>query len=110
MPLFSSIQIGLAIRNARKKKSAEIGFGFTRKMLADAIEESVQIISLLEAGKYYPDFEHIQKISKICGVTIEDLVGKNFNSMDDYLAAIQEATKNQSPNANKDSCISTDPY
>ena len=47
LPLFTSSQIGLTIRKARKKKSAEIGFGFTRKMLADAIEEPVQIVTLL---------------------------------------------------------------
>lgn len=110
MPLLTSSQIGLTIRKARKKKSAQIGFGFTRKMLADAIEEPVQIITLLEAGKYYPDFEHIQKISEACGVTIEFLVGTHFDSLDAYVAAIKKATENLSPDADKKDCIVIDPY
>nr|WP_274380949.1 helix-turn-helix transcriptional regulator [Desulforadius tongensis] len=91
-------------------KSAQVGFGYTRKLLADAMEEPVHIIGKLEAGEYYPDFEHIKKISEICGVSIEFLVGEDFQSMDSYFKAIHEATKNKDVNAPKKHCIDGDPY
>ncbi|WP_031513735.1 helix-turn-helix domain-containing protein [Desulfofalx alkaliphila] len=93
MALLSSSLIGMNIRKARMNKSAEIGFGYTKKMLADDLNENVHIVNVLESGRFYPDYEHLQKISKICGVTMEFLVGEEFEGADDYYKAIHEATK-----------------
>lgn len=98
MPLYDSTEVGLNIKRARRLKSAKIGFGFTRKMLADALEEPVNIVNILEAGKYYPDFEHLQTIGKVCGVSMEYLAGENFDSIDSYFAAVHKATKDMQKN------------
>ncbi|MEG6615479.1 helix-turn-helix transcriptional regulator [Peptococcaceae bacterium 1198_IL3148] len=110
MPLLNSAQIGLNIKKARRIKSAQLGFGFTRKMLADALEEPIHIINFLESGRYYPDFEHIKKTAKICGVSIEYLVGENFDSLESYLAAVHQATKDVKTNRDLSCLMKTDPY
>lgn len=97
MGLLYSVQIGQNIKKARRYKSAQVGFGYTRKMLADAMEEPHHVIAMLEGGKFYPDFEHIKKICDICGVSMEFLVGENFNSTDKYFNAVHNSTKDQAP-------------
>ena len=111
MPFYESSRIGLNIRKARMLKSAQVGFGYTRKMLADAMEEQPHIINVLESGKYYPDYEHIKKISEICDVSIKFLVGEDFQDADKYIEAIQNATKDIPPNQTiKNKCMDEDPY
>ncbi len=97
MPLYDSSKIGLNIRKARMHKSAQVGFGYTRKMLADAMEETAHVISVLESGKYYPDFEHIKKIADICDVTIKFLIGEDIQSQEEYIQAVRNAAKDSSP-------------
>ncbi|MBO8138433.1 MAG: helix-turn-helix transcriptional regulator [Desulfotomaculum sp.] len=110
MPLYDKKQIGANIKKARMNKSAQLGFGYTRKLLADAMEEPAHIITKLEAGEYYPDYEHIKKISEICGVSIKFLVGEEFESMESYFQAIRAATKNQKKNPPRKHCIDSDFY
>lgn len=110
LSLFDCTKIGYHIKKARRYKTAQLGFGFTRKMLAAAIDEPLRIIYLLEAGKYYPDYEHVKKIAKVCGVSVKYLVGENFSSMDDYFKAVRRATKKYAISKDDKKCIKTDPY
>ncbi len=111
MPFYESTKIGLNIRKARMLKSAQVGFGYTRKMLADAMEEQPHIIAVLESGKYYPDYEHIKKIAEICDVSIKFLVGEDFQDADNYIEAIRNATKDTHPSQTaKIKCKDEDPY
>ncbi|MTI81966.1 MAG: helix-turn-helix transcriptional regulator [Firmicutes bacterium] len=109
VPLYDSKQVGTNIKKARMHKSAEVGFGYTKKLLADAMEEPPHIINMLESGDYYPDYEHIEKIAEICGVSIKFLVGEEFKELDSYFEAIHEATKNITVNPKKQ-CLNGDPY
>jgi repressor LexA len=67
----SKEEVGLNIKKARKKHSAEIGKRYTQKMLAEDTGLSQSYIGDIEAGRSYPSTPTANAIASACNVSLD---------------------------------------
>ncbi len=69
-------KIGLNVKKAREIKSLSLGYRFTQRMLAEAINTSQSYIGDIESGRTPPSTKIISAIADICGVSVDFILGK----------------------------------
>ena len=62
--------LGNKIKYLRNKKSSELGYKYTGKMLADEINISRSYLGDIESGRIHPNSELLGKLSSALGVDI----------------------------------------
>lgn len=87
--MYSPKEVGLKVKRARENRANRSGQDFTQKMLAFKIGETSKWVQKLEKGQFYPDWDPLNLIADTCGVTIEFLLGENFEEELDYEEAIK---------------------
>lgn len=63
------LKIGANIRRLRMQH------GLSQRALAERLNVSFQAISKWESGRNYPDIETIVRLSRLFGVTLDELTG-----------------------------------
>ena len=89
--LYSTKQLGINVREARRYRSKKSGIDFSQKALAVKIGETSKWVKRLENGEFYPDWEALNFITDICGVDLEILTGEKFRNGIEYEEAIKDA-------------------
>lgn len=72
----SKEEVGLNIKKARKKHSAEISTRYTQKMLAEDTGLSQSYIGDIEAGRSYPSTPTANAIANACNVSLDFIFSK----------------------------------
>lgn len=87
--LYSTKEMGLEIKNARRYRAQKSGKEFSVKDLAVKIGETTKWVKRLERGEFYPDWDAINFIADVCGVEVEQLMGEHFSDQVEYEDAIR---------------------
>ena len=67
-------KIGERIRNARKAKD------LSQEQLGEKLGVSFQAVSTWEQGKFIPDSDHLPKLAKVLGISLDSLFAEGENS------------------------------
>jgi transcriptional regulator with XRE-family HTH domain len=87
--MYSSKELGMNIKNARRHRSKKSGKEFTVKDLAVKIGETTKWVKRLERGEFYPEWDALNFIADVCGVDIENLIGEKFADEIEYEDAVK---------------------
>ncbi len=79
--VFSKREIGKKVKEARFKKSKQLGHKYTQQMLADELGISRGYLGDIEAGRTYPNYVLLSRIANICGVPL-NFFGEESSDVD----------------------------
>lgn len=87
--MYDTKELGIKVKRARELRSKRSDIPFTQKRLAAKIGETSKWVQKLESGQLYPDWDQINLIADICGVSLEFLTGERFRDDIEYQDAIK---------------------
>ncbi|WP_031515089.1 helix-turn-helix domain-containing protein [Desulfofalx alkaliphila] len=87
--MYSTKELGIRVREARRQRSKKSGEDFSQRKLAYKIGETTKWVRRLESGEFYPDWDALNFIADVCGVDIEYLTGESFEDEIEYEEATQ---------------------
>lgn len=86
--MYSTKELGIRIREARRHRSQKSGTDFTPKILAVKIGETTKWVKRLESGEFYPNWDALNFIADVCGVDLKYLIGERMDELE-YEEAIR---------------------
>lgn len=89
----SKKSVGLLIKNARKIRGEKLGKKYTQESLAKDLDISRSYIGDMEAGRMYPNYSVLSKITQVCELDLNYFSEKEVkNVVMDNLQAIEKNT------------------